>query len=231
MVLQLNAVAAGYGSKTVISGVSFALEPGQILAFLGHNGAGKTTTLRAAMGLLPLRGGDVVFDGHSIQRLSVADRIAAGLRMLPEGRGIFPDLSVEENVDVVAARNVGAGAMFDVPDVYKLFPVLDERRTTRAGSMSGGQQQMLALSLSILGTPRCLMLDEPSIGLAPNLVERMFQQVHDVCKSHAMTAVLVEQNVAAAMKIADRVIIMNNGEIVFDGGPEEARASNFWHYF
>jgi branched-chain amino acid transport system ATP-binding protein len=121
--------------------------------------------------------------------------------------------------------------MFGVADVYRLFPVLEERRATRAGSMSGGQQQMLALSLAILGMPRCLMLDEPSIGLAPNLVERMFQQVREVCKTHAMTAVLVEQNVAAAMKIADRVIIMNNGRIVFDGRPDEARASNFWHYF
>jgi branched-chain amino acid transport system ATP-binding protein len=115
--------------------------------------------------------------------------------------------------------------------VYRLFPILDERRATRAGSLSGGQQQMLALSLAVLGAPRCLLLDEPSIGLAPNLVERMFQQVRDVCKSHAMTAVLVEQNVAAAMKIADRVIIMNGGQIVFDGNPDEARASNFWHYF
>lgn len=224
-------MAAGYGPKTVISDVSFGLEAGQILAFLGHNGAGKTTTLRGIMGLLPLRGGDVKFDGHSVQRMSVADRVAAGLRLLPEGRGIFPDLSVEENIDVVAARNVAPGAMFGIDDVFKLFPVLAERRTTRAGSMSGGQQQMLAMSLAILGTPRVLLLDEPSIGLAPNLVERMFQQVHDVCKSHAMTAVLVEQNVAAAMKIADRVIIMNNGQIVFDGLPEEARASNFWHYF
>jgi branched-chain amino acid transport system ATP-binding protein len=231
MVLRLNALEAGYGAKTVISGVSFALEPGQILAFLGHNGAGKTTTLKTIMGMLRPSGGEVLFDGNRIDRLSVAERVALGLRLLPEGRGIFPDLSVGENVDVVAARNVGAGAMFDIPDVYKLFPVLDERRTTRAGSMSGGQQQMLALSLAILGTPRCLMLDEPSIGLAPNLVERMFQQVRDVCKSHAMTAVLVEQNVAAAMKIADRVIIMNNGQIVFDGAPDEARASNFWHYF
>jgi ABC-type branched-subunit amino acid transport system ATPase component len=231
MVLRLNGLEAGYGPKTVISDVSLALEPGQILAFLGHNGAGKTTTLRAIMGLLRPIAGEVVFDGNRIDRLSVADRVALGLRLLPEGRGIFPDLSVAENIDVVAARNVSAGAMFDVPDVYKLFPVLQERRTTRAGSMSGGQQQMLALSLAILGTPRCLMLDEPSIGLAPNLVERMFQQVREVCKSHAMTAVLVEQNVAAAMKIADRVIIMNSGRIVFDGDPDEARASNFWHYF
>jgi ABC-type branched-subunit amino acid transport system ATPase component len=231
MVLRLEALEAGYGAKTVISAVSFALKPGQILAFLGHNGAGKTTTLRSVMGMLRPSAGEVLFDGRRIGRLSVAERVALGLRLLPEGRGIFPDLSVAENIDVVAARNVSKGAMFDIPDVYKLFPVMQERRTTRAGSLSGGQQQMLALSLAILGTPRCLMLDEPSIGLAPNLVERMFQTVREVCKSHAMTAVLVEQNVAAAMKIADRVIIMNSGQIVFDGGPEEARASNFWHYF
>ncbi len=231
MLLQLAGIAAGYGAKTVVSDVTFALEPGQILAFLGHNGAGKTTTLKSIMGLLPLRAGSVSFDGKPIARLGVAERVALGLRLLPEGRGIFPDLSVAENIDVVAARNVTAGAMFGIRDVYTLFPVLEERRGTRAGSMSGGQQQMLAMSLAILGTPRCLLLDEPSIGLAPNLVERMFQQVHDVCKSHAMTAVLVEQNVAAAMKIADRVIIMNNGAIVFDGLPEEARASGFWHYF
>jgi ABC-type branched-subunit amino acid transport system ATPase component len=231
MVLQLSGLEAGYGAKTVISDVSFELQPGQILAFLGHNGAGKTTTLKSIMGLLPVRAGEVRFDGNRIDRLSVADRVAMGLRLLPEGRGIFPDLSVAENIDVVAARNVTAAATFGVADVYRLFPVLQERRGTRAGSMSGGQQQMLALSLAILGKPRCLMLDEPSIGLAPNLVERMFQQVREVCKSHAMTAVVVEQNVAAAMKIADQVVIMNNGRIVFDGGPEEARASNFWHYF
>lgn len=231
MVLRLTGITAGYGTKTVISGVSLALQPGQILAFLGHNGAGKTTTLKTMMGLLQPREGTVEFDGQPINRLGVAARVALGLRLLPEGRGIFPDLSVAENVDVVAARNVIAGAIFAIPDIYRLFPILDERRAARAGSLSGGQQQMLALSLAILGTPRCLLLDEPSIGLAPNLVERMFQQVRDVCKSHAMTAVLVEQNVAAALQIADRVIIMNNGQIVFDGSPDEARASNFWHYF
>jgi branched-chain amino acid transport system ATP-binding protein len=231
MLLQLAGLAAGYGAKTVISDVSFALEPGQILAFLGHNGAGKTTTLRCVMGLLPPRTGTVTFDGERIDRLGVAERVARGLRLLPEGRGIFPDLTVAENIDVVAARNVAAGAMFGIDAVYGLFPVLTERRATRAGSLSGGQQQMLALSLAILGSPRCLLLDEPSIGLAPNLVERMFRQVHEVCKSHAMTAILVEQNVAAAMQIADRVVIMNSGQIVFDGLPEEARASNFWHYF
>ena len=231
MLLRLSSLAAGYGSKTVIHDVSFALEPGQIMAFLGHNGAGKTTTLKTIMGLLPPRAGEVQFDGKRIDRLSVSDRVAMGLRLLPEGRGIFPDLSVAENIDVVAARNCGPGAMFEIGDVYKLFPVLDERRTTRSGSLSGGQQQMLAMSLAILGTPRCLLLDEPSIGLAPNLVERLFDQVQEVCRAHGVTALLVEQNVAAAMRIADRVVIMNNGQIVFDGLPEEARASNFWNYF
>ncbi len=229
--LELSGVAAGYGAKTVIEDVSFALDAGSILAFLGHNGAGKTTTLRTLMGLLPARAGSIVFDGRAIGLLSTAERVGDGLRLLPEGRGIFPDLSVAENIAVVAARNAPAQAMFTPDSLYRLFPVLAERRATRAGSMSGGQQQMLAFGLSILGTPRCLLLDEPSIGLAPNLVERLFDQVRDVCRAHAVTAILVEQNVAAALRIADRVIIMNNGRVVFDGTPDAARADNVWHYF
>ena len=231
MKLQLAGIAAGYGVKTVISDISFTLEPGQILALLGHNGAGKTTTLKTIMGLLAPRAGSVAADGKALDRMDVAGRVAMGLRLLPEGRGVFPDLGVAENIDVVAARNVGPGATFDRDDIYRLFPALVERRGVRAGSLSGGQQQMLALGLAILGTPRCLLLDEPSIGLAPNLVERMFDQVREVCRSHGMTAILVEQNVAAAMRIADRVIIMNNGALVFDGLPQEARDSNFWNYF
>ena len=232
MLLEITDLAAGYGSKTVISAVTLALEPGQILALLGHNGAGKTTTLKAVMGLLPARAGVIRFDGRPIDRLSVADRVSVGIRLLPEGRGIFPDLSVVDNIEVVAAQNViGPSPMFTPTDIYRLFPVLDERRTIRAGSMSGGQQQMLALGLAILGTPKCLLLDEPSIGLAPNLVERLFAQFHDICRQHGVGAVLVEQNVAAALKIADRVVIMNSGQIVFDGLPADARKENVWDYF
>jgi len=229
--LEVVSLSAGYGAKTVISDVSFMLERGQIMALLGHNGAGKTTTLKTAMGLVPARAGEVRFDGRSLGRMPVAERVAMGLRLLPEGRGIFPDLAVAENIDVVAARIGEAAAMFRPADVYRLFPVLRERPALRAGSLSGGQQQMLAFALAILGTPRCLMLDEPSIGLAPNLVQRLFAQTRELCRAHAMTAILVEQNVAAAMQIADRVVIMNNGRIVFDGLPDEARASNVWHYF
>ena len=232
MPLHLIDVAAGYGAKTVISEVSLGLEPGQILAFLGHNGAGKTTTLKTIMGIIDGRAGEIFFNGRRIDRLPVADRVAMGLRLLPEGRGVFPDLSVTDNVAVVAARNcTGANPVFRPADVFSLFPALVERRSVRAGSLSGGQQQMLALGLAILGTPRCLLLDEPSIGLAPNLVERLFDQISTLCKQHGMSAILVEQNVAAAMKIADRIIIMNNGRIVFDGLPDEARAANVWDYF
>lgn len=232
MMLEVTGLAAGYGAKTVVSDIGFALEPGRILALLGHNGAGKTTTLKALVGLLPARAGHVRLAGEPLDRLSVSQRVERGLRLLPEGRGVFPDLTVGENVDVVAARAAsGASAVFRAADVFRLFPALDGRRGARAGSLSGGQQQMLALGLAVLGTPRCLLLDEPSIGLAPNLVERIFDQVRELCTEHGMAAVLVEQNVAASMRIADRVVIMNTGRTVFDGTPDEARAGNVWDYF
>lgn len=231
MILELEGIVAGYGSKTVISEVSFGVAEGEIVALLGHNGAGKTTTLKTAMGLIAPRAGCVRFAGASFARAQVAERVARGLRLLPEGRGIFPDLTFVENIDVVAARLVGRGAMFTPQGVLGLLPVLEERRETRAGSMSGGQQQMLAFALAILGTPRCLLLDEPSIGLQPNLVERLFLQVRDVCRSHSVAAVLVEQNVAAALAIADRVIVMNSGRLVFEGTPRAARESNMWEHF
>ncbi|MBN9245034.1 MAG: ABC transporter ATP-binding protein [Mesorhizobium sp.] len=231
MELRLDNISAGYGSKTVLSNVSFTVRPGEILALLGHNGAGKTTTMKTVMGLIPARSGSISFGARKLDGADTAARIGMGLRLLPEGRGIFPALSVTENIEVVAAVNCGPGSTFGVDDLYRLFPVLDERRHQRAGHLSGGQQQMLAMGLAIIGTPHCLLLDEPSIGLQPNLVERLFDQVRTICKSKAMTAILVEQNVAEAIRIADRVVIMNSGQIVFDGLPDEAKASNVWQYF
>jgi branched-chain amino acid transport system ATP-binding protein len=231
MILEARGLAAGYGNKTVISDVSFSLPPGQILAFLGHNGAGKSVTLRTLMGIVPPRAGTIQFHGRAIETFSVAQRVGLGLRMLPAGRGVFHDLRVDENIDVVAAYNCGADALFRPDDVYKMFPILDERRSQRAGTLSGGQQQQLALALAVIGNPRVLLLDEPSIGLSPNIVEQLFTQVRDVCRTHGMSAVVVEQNVAAAMKVADHIMIMNNGRIVFDGPPDEARRTNIWSYF
>lgn len=230
-ILQLEALNAGYGAKMVIEAIGFGIDAGEILAVVGHNGAGKSTTLKAIMGLIPARSGSVSLEGQRIERLSTAERVRRGLRLLPEGRGIFPHLTVAENVDAVATQNCRENAMFDRAAIYRLFPVMDERRSTIAGKLSGGQQQMLALSLALLGTPRCLMLDEPSIGLAPNLVERMFDQLQALSRNYGLPTVLVEQNVSAAMRVADRVMILNNGTVVFDGTPEEARKTNVWHYF
>src|SRR6478735_2191478 len=231
MLLQAEGLAAGYGNKTVISEVAFNLEPQKILAFLGHNGAGKSVTLRTLMGMVPPRAGTITFEGRRIETMTVTERVALGMRMLPAGRGVFQNLRVAENIEVVAAYNCGRDAVFFPDDVYRLFPILAERKNQRAGTMSGGQQQQLALALAMIGKPRCLLLDEPSIGLSPNIVAQLFERVREVCREHSISAVIVEQNVAAAMKVADHVMIMNNGRIVFDGSPETARGTNIWSYF
>ena len=230
--LSVQGLTAGYGNKTVLHGVSFQVLPGQILTLLGHNGCGKTTTLKSVIGLNERAKGEVRLSGQRIDRQSVSARVARGLRLLPEGRGIFAALTIGENLQVVADRNCrDPDSRLGIPEVLKLFPALSGRLGTIAGSLSGGQQQMLALGLALLGSPTCILLDEPSIGLAPNLVERLFALVREVCQSAGVAAVLVEQNVAASMKIADHVTILNNGVVVFDGSPDEARKSNFWHFF
>ncbi len=232
MSMRVENLKAGYGNKVVISDVSFALEPGQVLAFFGHNGAGKTTTIKTILGLIRNLEGSVWLDGENIDALSVADRVARGLRLLPDAQGVFADLSVEANLAVVAERNCKPGeSRIDIEDTLRLFPILRERRASLAGTMSGGQQRMLSVSLAILGSPKCLLLDEPSLGLQPDVVEHLFALVRKICKEQGMCVVIVENNVAATMKIADHVVIMNNGRIVFDGLPAAARVSDFWQYF
>jgi ABC-type branched-subunit amino acid transport system ATPase component len=232
MTLEVRNLTAGYRNKIVISGVSFRLEPGQVMTFFGHNGAGKSTTLKTILGALTPVEGEVWLDGARIDQLPIAERIARGLRMLPDRRGVFPDLTVEENLEIVAHANcVGPDVRFRVSDVLDLVPALRDRRTAVAGNMSGGQQQMLAFGLTMLGSPRCFLLEEPSVGLQPDLVENLFGHIGEICRQQAISAVLVEHRVASAMKIADHVLIMNNGEVVFDGAPAQARQSSFWEYF
>lgn len=230
--LDVRGLTAGYGNKTVVRDVSLRVPAGKVLTLLGHNGCGKTTTLKSILGLIGKATGEVWLDGERIDSQPVSARVGKGLRLLPDGRGIFGTLTVSENLDVVADRNCqGSNVRIGVKHVLELFPILAGRLGAMAGSLSGGQQKMLALGLAILGSPRCILLDEPSIGLQPNLVERLFVQVREICETTGVAAVLVEQNVAAAMKIADHVTILNNGVVVFDGSPDEARKSNFWHFF
>jgi ABC-type branched-subunit amino acid transport system ATPase component len=231
MLLEVKHLVSGYGDRSVINDVTFSLDAGEILAFFGHNGAGKSTTLKTILGLLPAREGEIWLAGERIDQRPVADRLARGLRLLPEGRGIFPDLTVEDNLDVVAARNCGPGASVSVDDVYAMLPVLTERRKLVAGYLSGGQQQMLALGIALLGSPRCILLEEPSVGLQPDLVEHLFGQIARLCRQVGVAAILIEHKIASAMKIADRVLIINSGAVVFNGLPDDARKSSFWQYF
>ena len=232
MTLVAHDLIAGYGGKPVLDKVSFALEDGDILAFFGHNGAGKSTTLKAVLGLIPAIEGEILLNGERIDRLTIGERLKRGLRLLPEGRGVFPDLSVEDNIEIVArAHATASGPSISVADIYDLLPVLAERRNTIAGEMSGGQQQMLAFGIALLGSPKCLLLEEPSVGLQPDLVEELFAKISDICKSLSVSAILIEHKIVSAMKIADQVMIINSGRLVFQGRKAEAETINLWDYF
>lgn len=232
MTLEARNVVAGYGDKSVLEQVSFTLKDGETLAFFGHNGAGKSTTLKAVVGLIPVQAGEIRLDGERIDAMPIADRLERGLRLLPERRGVFPDLSVKDNIDIVARRNgAGAGSKIARDDVYELLPMLKSLRGATAGAMSGGQQQMLAFALCLLGSPRCILLEEPSVGLQPDLVEQLFGTIREVCVTLAVSAILIEHRIASAMRIADHVMIINSGRLVFRGTRAEAETINLWDYF
>ncbi|KQY12527.1 ATP-binding cassette domain-containing protein [Rhizobium sp. Root482] len=232
MTLEARGLVAGYGDKSILDKVSFTLKDGEILAFFGHNGAGKSTTLKAVLGLLPAQEGEILLDGERIEKLSVSARLKRGLRLLPEGRGVFPDLSVEDSIEIVARSNRDPnGNKISGDDVYELLPVLKDRRKIVAGEMSGGQQQMLAFGLALLGSPKCVLLEEPSVGLQPDLVEELFAKMSDICKQLSISAILIEHKIVSAMKIADQVMIINSGKLVFNGTKTEAEQIDLWNYF
>ena len=232
MPLSATNLIAGYGGKPVLEKVSFALDDGDILAFFGHNGAGKSTTLKAVLGLIETIEGEITLNGERIEKMSVDQRLERGVKLLPEGRGVFPDLSVRENIDVVDAANRARGNQsISASNVYDLLPVLSERRSAIAGELSGGQQQMLALGIALLGTPKCLLLEEPSVGLQPDLVEELFAKISEVCRDLRIPAILIEHKIVSALKIADQVMIINSGRLVFNGSKEEAEKINLWDYF
>lgn len=231
MPLHVSNLVAGYGGNPVLEEVSFDLEDGEIIAFFGHNGAGKSTTIKAVLGLIPTLGGQIVLNGENIERMSIGARLARGIRLLPEGRGVFPDLSVRENLEVVAAASPSVQGGLSVSDVCDLLPLLAERSRTIAGELSGGQQQMLALGIVLLGAPRCLLLEEPSVGLQPDLVEHLFEKIKNVCSELKIPAILIEHKIVSALKISDQVMIINSGRLVFQGTKAEARDINLWDYF
>ena len=214
--LTLTNVHAYYGDSHILHGVSFSLQPGGVLALLGRNGAGKTTCISTIIGLLSPRQGDIRLYGEPIAGLS-PERIARlGIGLVPQGRRIFPSLSVRENLIVAAQRRDTGNKPWSLDRIYDLFPRLRERHTQFAGTLSGGEQQMLAIGRALMGNPRVLLLDEPSEGLAPLIVAEVGRTISRL-KEEKQSIVLVEQNLKLALEVADTAVILNTGRCAFAG--------------
>jgi branched-chain amino acid transport system ATP-binding protein len=213
--LQVSDVHVAYGKVEAVRAVTLEVRDNEIVTIIGANGAGKTTLLNAVMGILPLKG-HVAFGGEEMARMDIEDRVAAGLSLVPEHRELFATMSVEDNLQLGAFRIAKATARQSFERVYTLFPRLKERRTQLAGTLSGGEQQMLAMGRALMGAPKLLMLDEPSLGLAPIIVADIFRTVTEL-KAAGVSVLLVEQNAQAALKIADRAYVMELGEFILDG--------------
>lgn len=215
--LELRGIDAFYGNIQALRHVSLHVDDGEIVTLIGANGAGKSTTLMTISGIVPPRNGEIIWDGQQIQNLSPHEIVRLGISQAPEGRLIFPDLTVRENLDLGAFLRKDTGAIRDDMDyVFELFPILKKREKQSGGTLSGGEQQMLAISRALMARPRLLLLDEPSLGLAPIIIQQIFSIIKRVNNSGS-TVFLVEQNANQALKIANRGYVMENGRIVMAG--------------
>ena len=221
--LIVEDVFTSYGMIKALNGVNLSALEGEITCLLGPNGAGKTTLMFTIAGILRAQAGTIKFDGQSIERLSAAKVVEAGIALVPENRLVFPTMSVEENLVAGAFIRVAkdrAGVDDDIERMYTRFPVLKERSEQMAGTLSGGEQQMLALARALMSRPRILLMDEPSVGLAPLIVEEIFQIIRDV-NADGMTIMLVEQNANMALSVADKFYLLEHGRVTFEGAPGE----------
>lgn len=221
MLLEARNIAVNYGSISAIRDISVAVPEGKIVTIIGGNGAGKTTTLRALSGMVPIKAGEIYFDGKRIDGLTADKVVAHGIAHVPEGRRIFPDMTVEENLRTGAfLRRDHAKVERDLEDVFARFPRLKERRTQRAQTMSGGEQQMLAIGRALMSDPRVLLMDEPSMGLAPVIVEEIARIIEEINR-RGLSVVLVEQNAELALELADQAYVLETGNMALEGPAHE----------
>jgi branched-chain amino acid transport system ATP-binding protein len=219
--LRLEDLHASYGPIAALRGLDLVVSPGELVCLIGANGAGKTSTLRAISGLLPPARGRIVFDGREIQGDVPAAILKAGIAHCPEGRRVFPYLTVDENLAMGAyVRRDRSAIAADVDEVCRHFPILAERRQQMAGTLSGGEQQMLAIARALMARPRLILFDEPSLGLAPTVVETTFAIIADI-RRRGTTVLMVEQNAYAALRMADRAYVMETGRIVLEGAARD----------
>ncbi len=224
-VLEVRAIDAGYGEVHVLSQLSLTVQEREIVTLLGSNGAGKTTTLRCIMGVLQPRAGEVFFRGNPLSRMPPSDRAGLGIALVPEGRELWAQLTVRENLELGAYHGrARARVAQNLDRVHKLFPRLLERKSQLAGSLSGGEQQMCAIGRALMSEPSLLLLDEPSLGLAPIVVEQMFQVIRSL-HEEGMTILLVEQNLQAALEVATRGYVIETGQVKLSGTAAELRGN------
>ena len=217
VLLKVSGLKVAYGGIQAVKGVDFEVREGELVSLIGSNGAGKTTTMKAITGTLPYVDGDIQYLGKSIKGRGAWDLVKEGLAMVPEGRGVFARMTITENLLMGAyIRSDKAGIASDVEKMFTIFPRLRERKDQLAGTMSGGEQQMLAMGRALMSRPRVLLLDEPSMGLSPIMVDKIFEVVKDVY-AQGVTVVLVEQNASRALQIADRGYVMESGIITMSG--------------
>jgi branched-chain amino acid transport system ATP-binding protein len=222
-ILEVQDIHTYYGDAYVLQGLSLALEQGQILGLLGRNGVGKTTLVNSIVGFVPPRRGKIVFKGADITDIPSFETVRRGMGLVPQGRRVFPTLGVEENL-LVAERSPERHG-WNLARVYALFPRLHERRLQRAKTLSGGEQQMLAIGRGLMTNPDCLIMDEPSEGLAPIIIQGLWEAIGKL-KKEGLSILLVEQNAALALKLVDYVHVMSKGQVVYSGRPEELRAAD-----
>jgi branched-chain amino acid transport system ATP-binding protein len=223
--LEIEQLRAGYGMFEVLDRVDLAVPDGATVALLGHNGAGKSTLLKTVFGLLPVRGGRVRFDGADVTRARAFEKGVLGMRFVPQDGNVFANLTIEDNLKLGALKLPGdrAALAARIDEIYETFPILRERRAEAARVLSGGERQMLAISIALMTAPRLLLLDEPSAGLAPKLVQRLFDMVRQVQSRLSMAVLVVEQNVNEALRAAEDVYILEEGRIVYHGPSSEKK--------
>jgi branched-chain amino acid transport system ATP-binding protein len=216
-VLSVEALECRYGKVAAVRGLSLEVSKGELVSLIGANGAGKTTTLKAISGVLPPSAGRVTFEGEDITRATARRVLQLGIAHCPEGRRVFPYMTVRENLEMGSyLRKDQAGVEADMNRLYERFPILAERRAQAAGTLSGGEQQMLAISRALMSRPKLVMFDEPSLGLAPNFVERTFDIIRQI-RGEGVTVVMVEQNALAALELSDRAYVMEQGAVTLSG--------------
>src|SRR5689334_13604036 len=223
MLLEIDNITLQYGRIQALHGISLQVDEGEVVALIGGNGAGKTTTMRAISGLRPVASGRIRFAGQDITNMRADLRVVRGISQAPEGRGIFPGMTVLENLEMGAyTRRDVAGVQADLRRVYTLFPRLEERRRQVGGTLSGGEQQMLAVGRALMSRPKLMLLDEPSMGLAPVIVQEVFRTIRRL-KAEGMTMLLVEQFASAALAVADHLYVMERGRVAVSGTPADLR--------